>query len=127
MPSMQDHREQARLPLELEVEYQGLNRFFADFTKNISKSGTFVRTCAPFPAGTRLALRLRLPSVEEPLELWGEVVRSSEAGEAGMGIRFVWDDPARRAAFDAVVERLMEESLGPDVTSELLRGARLGR
>ncbi len=40
-----------------------------------------------------------------------------------MGIRFVWDEERRRAEFEAAVEALMEQSLGPHVTHRLLRKA----
>ena len=41
--------------------------------------------------------------------------------DAGMGIRFVWSADADRQAFERVVEELMERSLGPVVTQNLLK------
>ena len=44
MAKTEDRRESARVPIELKVEYKKLNTFFADYTKNICKGGTFIRT-----------------------------------------------------------------------------------
>jgi type IV pilus assembly protein PilZ len=119
---MPDQREHARAPIELKVDYKKLNSFFADYTKNISKGGTFIKTRKPLPLGTRFLFRLTVPGRPLPFELNGEVVHASPSGpDAGMGIRFVWGEDAGRRAFESVVEDLMEQSLGPIVAQNLLR------
>ncbi len=119
---MPEHREHPRAPIELKVDYKKLNSFFADYTKNISKGGTFIKTRKPLAIGTRFLFRLTVPGRAEPFELNGEVVHASPSGEdAGMGIRFVWSADRDRRGFEAVVEALMEESLGPTVAQALLR------
>ena len=119
---MLDQREHARAPIELKVDYKKLNSFFADYTKNISKGGTFIKTRKPLPVGTRFLFRLTVPGRPLPFELNGEVVHASPSGDdAGMGIRFVWTADADRLAFERVVEQLMEQSLGPVVAQNLLR------
>ncbi len=119
---MPENREHGRAPIELKVDYKKLNSFFADYTKNISKGGTFIKTKKTLPIGTRFLFRLTVPGRPEPFERAGEVVHASAAGEdAGMGIRFVWSEESQRSDFEAVVEGLMQESLGPLVASKLLR------
>jgi type IV pilus assembly protein PilZ len=119
---MPEHREHGRAPIELKVDYKKLNSFFADYTKNISKGGTFIRTKKTLPVGTRFLFRLVVPGRAAPFELSGEVVHASAQGdEPGMGIRFVWPDGRDRAAFEATVEGLMQEALGPLVAGKLLR------
>lgn len=119
---MPENREHGRAPIELKVDYKKLNSFFADYTRNISKGGTFIRSKKTLPVGTRFLFRLTVPGREAPFELAGEVVHASAAGDdPGMGIRFVWSDPQERAAFEAVVEGLMQQSLGPHVAGKLLR------
>ena len=121
MARMGDDRQHARQPIALRVAYQRLNGFFADYTRNISKGGTFIRTDHPLPVGTRFAFTLDVPSRPEPFLLDGLVVHSgSVGGEVGMGIAFVWTEDAVRSAFEAEVERLMTESLGAEVVSALL-------
>ena len=114
-------RQHPRAPIELKVDYKKLNSFFADYTKNISKGGTFIKTKKPLPIGTRFVFKLSVPKREAPFELLGEVVWSKGEGEEpGMGIRFIYSDAAQREAFEGVVEQLMAQSLGADLTQKLL-------
>ena len=126
-----DRRREARAPIELKVEYTRLNTFFYDYTKNISKGGTFIKTERPLDVGTIFLFKLILPAQAEPLELRGEVrwvVKEGEpqppqvaAGhEAGMGIKFVYDSADQRKGLELVVERMMVDSLGPLIYSRLV-------
>lgn len=116
-----DHRQQPRAPIELKVDYKKLNSFFADYTKNISKGGTFIKTRKPLPIGTRFLFKLSVPYREQPFELLGEVVWSkAEGDEPGMGIRFIYGGEFTRGEFERVVERMMADSLGPELTGKLL-------
>jgi type IV pilus assembly protein PilZ len=124
-----DQRASERSGIELRVEYQRMNTFFYDYTKNISRGGTFVRTDRPLHVGTSFVFKLQVPNLVEPLQLTGEVRwirRPGEpgGGEPGMGIQFIFADDNERAAVDQVVERLMVESLGRLIYSRLkdLRG-----
>lgn len=117
-----EHRQYARAPIELKVDYKKLNSFFADYTKNISKGGTFIKTKKPLAIGTRFLFKLTVPQRAEPFELLGEVVWSKgDAEEPGMGIRFIYTDDSQRAEFEGVVEKLMADSLGADLTEKLLK------
>lgn len=116
-----ESRQFPRAPIELKVDYKKLNSFFADYTKNISKGGTFIKTKKPLPIGTRFLFKLTVPQRPDPFELLGEVVWSEGDGdEPGMGIRFIYTDDEQRNGFEQVVEHLMAESLGEDLTSKLL-------
>jgi type IV pilus assembly protein PilZ len=127
-------REHARKPIELEVTYKRLNAFFSDYTKNISKGGTFIRTEKPLEVGTEFVFKLHVPRLPEPLCIVGQVqwVRTqpdagAEAGAGagaekvpGMGIRFVYRDEAERAAVERQIERIMVDSLGQRLYSRLM-------
>lgn len=116
-----ESRQHGRAPIELKVDYKKLNSFFADYTKNISKGGTFIKTKKPLPIGTRFLFKLSVPNREAPFELLGEVVWSkAEAEEPGMGIRFIYSGDSQRVEFERVVERLMADSLGSELTEKLL-------
>jgi type IV pilus assembly protein PilZ len=127
-----DRRSAHRLPIELIVEYKKLNSFFADYTRNISKGGTFIKTKKPLPVGTMFLFKLFVPALHDPLVLRGEVRWIRREGEAaaetqteggpddpGMGIRLVYDDENQRRDIDGVVEKLMVESLGPLIFAHL--------
>jgi type IV pilus assembly protein PilZ len=121
-----DRRVQNRGAIELRVEYKRLNTFFADYTRNISKGGTFIRTDRPLDVETEFVFALAVPSLEEPLRLLGKVrwrrtaEESSEDAEAGMGIEFVWRDDEERRATERTVEKLMAAELGGTLTAKLL-------
>ena len=121
-----ESRVHTRAPIELKVDYKKLNSFFADYTKNISKGGTFIKTKKPLPIGTRFLFKLSVPHRDQPFELLGEVVWSkSDGDEPGMGIRFIYGSDNQRAEFEGIVERLMADQLGPDLTGRLLNRSSL--
>ncbi len=116
-----ERRQSPRAAISLRVEYAQLNAFFADYTKNISHGGTFIRTDHPLPVGTVFDFRLAVPRLPAPIALRGEVVRVEHGG---MGIRFLYDSPAQRAALSETVEQLMIESLGEHLYRKLMSGGR---
>ena len=126
-----ERRESARPPIELKVEYKKLNTFFADYTRNISKGGTFIRTRKPLDEGTEFVFKLIVPKLEQPIAIRGEVkfvVRENggASGDPGMGIRFLYGSEAERRSVEAIVERLMIDSLGQLIYSKLMDRRRSG-
>jgi type IV pilus assembly protein PilZ len=129
MSHQNERRQDSRAPIELKVEYKRLNTFFYDFARNISKGGTFIKTSKPLPVGTVFIFKLFVPSLSEPLVLRGEVRWSrreedlaedpGQEGEAGMGIRLVYEDEEERRSVERAVEKLMVESLGPRIYAHL--------
>jgi type IV pilus assembly protein PilZ len=123
--SSSERRDAARSPIELKVEYKRLNTFFADYTKNISRGGTFIGTEKPLPVGTEFVFALGIPAWEEPLRLRGKVIwvtmpeEATKANPAGMGIEFQYDEGERREK-EAAIEALMSNSLGEHLTAKLL-------
>ena len=125
--SASDRRGEGRAPIELKVEYKRQNAFFADYTRNISRGGTFIRTTRPLPIGTEFVFKLYVPKLDEPLRLIGEVswvVTESEAvdgtREPGMGIRFTYREGASKDEVERTVERLMVDSLGHRLYAKLM-------
>jgi type IV pilus assembly protein PilZ len=124
--SEQDKREEEREAITLKVDYKRLNTFFADYTKNISKGGTFIRTAKPLPVGTEFLFVLSLPTLNEQVQLTGEVKwtiteeNSAEGKPPGMGIKFKFESDADRSRVDQFVERLMKTALGSQISDKLL-------
>jgi type IV pilus assembly protein PilZ len=123
---MDDERRRVpRTPIELKVEYKRLNTFFADYTKNISRGGTFIGTEKPLSVGTEFVFALGVPGMPEPLRLRGKVIwvtpahEGTRANPAGMGIEFQYDATERQEK-EAAVERLMTRELGEALTARLL-------
>jgi type IV pilus assembly protein PilZ len=100
-----------------------MNAFFADYTQNISKGGTFIKTTTPLPLETELVFSLRLPEQSEPLRVRGRVVRvlGPENPEPGMGIRFIYDTDTEQQQFEGAVEQLIKASLGEQAYAYLSR------
>jgi len=132
MSNDDDRRREARAPIELKVEYKRLNTFFYDYTKNISKGGTFIKTERPLDIGTIFLFKLLIPSQTVPLALRGEVRWVVKDGsprpheiaadhDPGMGIRFMYDDPDQRRGLEEVVEKMMIDSLGELIYSRLVK------
>jgi type IV pilus assembly protein PilZ len=125
-----DRRIDARRPIELKVEYKRLNTFFADYTKNISRGGTFIKTTRPLPVGTEFLFKLFVPGRDEPLTIHGEVQRiieDSAKEEAGMAIKFVYREGDPQVEIARIVEGLMTESLGPRLYARLMEHAQKRR
>jgi type IV pilus assembly protein PilZ len=124
--SASDRRFQSRAAIELNVEYKRLNTFFADYTRNISKGGTFIRTDRPLDVDTEFVFALSIKSLAEPLRLRGRVkwiVRPVDAtpdSPAGMGIEFQYNHDKERRDTEAIVEKLMATELGDHLAARLL-------
>jgi type IV pilus assembly protein PilZ len=121
-----ERRESGRAALELPVDYERLNALLSDYTHNISRGGTFIRTGRPLQVGTVLSFTIRAPRLEEAMVLQGVVrwvVDASQANKgrpAGMGIAFVYDSPTHKEAVETRLDRLMVEALGPIAFEKLM-------
>jgi type IV pilus assembly protein PilZ len=108
-----ERRADVRRPIELKVEYKRLNTFFADYTKNISRGGTFIKTSRPLPVGTEFLFKLLVPGRPDPLTIHGEVQRIIEGtadDEAGMAIKFVYREGDPQSLGPRLYARLMDHA-----------------
>jgi type IV pilus assembly protein PilZ len=125
-----ERRRALRAAIELKVEYRRVNTFFADYTKNISRGGTFIGTDRPLPEGTEFVFALGVPQMAEPLRLRGRVcwiVKTEEAtraNPAGMGIEFQFSDQEERRDIERIVEALLVDQLG-EILAERILGKKL--
>jgi type IV pilus assembly protein PilZ len=138
-----ESRDDPRAPVVLRVEYTRLNSFIADYTKNISRGGTFIHTDKPLSVGSEFIFVFIMPGgVKDPprteamddtpptgrptsrrLAMRGKVrwAKTQPPQEAGMGIEFVFADEGERESVRAFVETVMLEALGPVLAERLLR------
>lgn len=123
---IRERRESIRAAVELPIDYTRLNELLSDYTHNISRGGTFIRTERPLPVGTVLSFTIRAPKLGEPLVLRGAVrwvVDPDQAAPdrpAGMGIAFAFDSPQQKAAVEGRLDRLMIASLGRTAFEKLM-------
>jgi type IV pilus assembly protein PilZ len=126
MGSGNERRTGDRAAIELKVEYKRVNTFLADYTRNISRGGSFIATERPLPIGTEFVFALGVPTLPEPLKLRGKVMwvtsldDASKANPAGMGIEFLYVDDAERIEKEQAVERLLVAQFGEALAQKLL-------
>ncbi len=124
--SENDRRNEGRTPIELKVEYKRVNTFFADYTKNISRGGTFIGTTRPLEVGTEFIFALTIPGMTEPLRLRGRVIwtnpvhNSSPANPPGMGIEFQYASDAERRQKEQAVQKLFSAVFGEHLATRIL-------
>ena len=132
MSERPESRTHPRTPIELKVEYGKLNTFFYDYTRNISKGGTFIKTNKPLALGTEFVFKLTVPKLDDPLMLHGrvkwvvteeDVAANPGKDEPGMGIEFVYQDTEERREVERQVEALMKDQLGAGAYDALLKAA----
>src|SRR3954468_5630772 len=83
--------------LNMTVRYKSatVDEFIENHSHDISKGGIFIKTRAPFPAGTLLKFEVRIAEDQRLMQGVGRVVwrrepeRAEEGFPAGMGIKFI--------------------------------------
>jgi uncharacterized protein (TIGR02266 family) len=87
----QFRRTDPRYDRRLEVEIVASGETHIGYCRNISLGGMFVELMSVLPVGSAIAVRFRVPTQPEAIEVTGEVrwVERGDPGQAnGMGIRF---------------------------------------
>jgi uncharacterized protein (TIGR02266 family) len=84
-----ERRADPRIPVETDVTLGGQGRLQTGVSLDVSMGGLFVAAYAPMPVGTRVSLRLRLPTGSVMGAGTVRWVRDARPGRiAGMGIEF---------------------------------------
>jgi type IV pilus assembly protein PilZ len=111
-----DRRKSERADLVVRVDYQTVDQLFSDFARNINEGGLFVETENPTSSGTAVSLQFTLPGSEEPIQVRGRVVRTSDGSDGeprGMGIEFDGLDTSARQRIDDLVRKLRADARRP--------------
>lgn len=99
----------ARLALRVDHRAASEPDFVEDVTKDVSRSGVFIRSHAPDQEATLLKLKLRPQTDQPPIEGVGRVVwvrrpgDSDPAAPAGMGVQFINLSQRDQAALDRLM------------------------
>ena len=95
--------------IEIDLNFESMRRFQAEFSPNLSKDGLFIDTGEPLSPGSVVRFRVILP--EEFIFLEGtavvEWIRSAEAasdGAPGMALRFVTLSPQNQELVEQLVQ-----------------------
>ncbi|MBN92449.1 MAG: molecular chaperone DnaK [Deltaproteobacteria bacterium] len=98
-----------RKTARLRISYKKSSTFVKEYTRNLKRGGTFIKTGKPLSVGRSCILHLTIPDWDSPVELRGSVVWSSkdatleDGQEQGMGIKYDPEDSAGRQALEAVL------------------------
>jgi uncharacterized protein (TIGR02266 family) len=104
MTQPSDRRLAPRYAVTVQVTLESEHNFFTGLTQDLSGGGLFVATPTLCPIGTRVQVRLHLPTAEAPLDLLTEVrwVRTRDVpgggGKAGVGLMFLQMSPKAKDA-----------------------------
>jgi uncharacterized protein (TIGR02266 family) len=109
---MADTRRDRRAPVALKVRYKSatVNEFLEQYSEDISRGGTFIKSKKPMAVGTLLKFELQLQDESRLIHGVGRVVWKREAEEAsegnppGMGIKFIKMDADSRALVQKILE-----------------------
>src|SRR5262245_20745293 len=87
---VEHRRADRRYDRRVEIEVEGEGMSFSAYTRNISLSGLFIDTEVRLPFGGRVALRFRVPTQTEAIQVEGQVrwVETDEGQVTGIGIKF---------------------------------------
>jgi type IV pilus assembly protein PilZ len=107
---LNDRRKTQRADLLVRVTYHTVDELFTEFARNINEGGIFIETENPQSLGTPVALQFELPGNDQPIEVEGIVVRSSEGTHGdeppGMAIEFGDLNESARQQINALVRQL---------------------
>lgn len=106
----QDRRTHPRTHLTLKVEYPSVEGFLQDYTINISKGGTMLRTRRRLVEGDRVELVLSFPGLLEPITLEGIVrwLRPDGLHDKTVGIAFDLGEEGSLNSLEELVHRLKD-------------------
>lgn len=100
-------------PARLKIAYKRIDAFVSEYSENLARGGTFIKTPSPLDLGRECIFELTIPQREQPILLKGTVVWSSkgavqlEAGqETGMGIRYHFDETNSQRDLEQLLETL---------------------
>ena len=105
----------SKKPARLKIRYKKAVTFVNEFTDNLERGGTFIKTGKPLECGRRCHFELTVPGRDDPVRVRGMVVWSSrgvdelpEGQKAGMGVRYDTNDEAGLAGLHQAVKDLTE-------------------
>jgi len=107
---LNDRRKTERADLLVRVTYQTVDELFTEFARNINEGGIFIETDNPRDLGSSVALQFELPGNDQPIEVVGIVVRTSDGTRgdepAGMAIEFGDLNEGARQQINQLVRQL---------------------
>jgi hypothetical protein len=86
-----DRRKHPRKSCSIPVDYAIGDRTYKDLIKNMSASGAFIETQAPFSIGQEISMNFASTKFDEPVKIKGRVFW---VNTVGIGVKFMTEDQA---------------------------------
>lgn len=98
-------RQQSRLPVAIDVDYETDSALLSDVTDDLSEAGAFIASEEPVAVGTVVSLKLRPPNRRFAIKIDAVVTWVQKGGRPGFGVRFQFkSERARRKVEEAVAQ-----------------------
>lgn len=109
----EERRTDPRTRVTLKVDYPSVEGFLRDYTVNISRGGTMLRTNRSLEMQDRVELVLSFPGLLEPISLGGEVrwVRMEGVDEQTVGVAFDFSTEGTRERLESLARSLKDGDL----------------
>jgi type IV pilus assembly protein PilZ len=110
----EDKRQSPRVDTNIEIMFKEKGSFIKSYMRNVSNGGIYIKTDAPLPIDGRVNLKMKLPDIEESMEIQGRVVwinpkSGNNSFPPGMGIQFVTIRTDHKDFIDRFVEKHQRE------------------
>lgn len=110
-----------RLPLKLRTSYEGEKGRHINFTHDLNEEGLFLRSRELLKPQTKIEITIFAPGEKKGLPLDGIVSRVVEDQHLrGMGIKLIFDDPAKEIVYNGFIEDLERDFLSGDLSDEAI-------
>jgi Tfp pilus assembly protein PilZ len=99
--STESERKHDRKKCVITVDYAAAGRAFSDYIEDISNSGAFINTKAPFDMGDEIVLVISFTGDQNPFKIPAKIVRQNEHG---IGLRFNFQSQVQEAIIKSLIE-----------------------
>ncbi len=108
------------------IQYERLNAFFSEYAQSIRRGWIDIRSPHPLPDATRFLLKLRVPTVDEPLHLEAAVSQEEPGAsmqaefKANIRVHFIFPSDEAKQGLHQRVTQMMNERFGLPLSERLL-------
>ncbi|OAG27323.1 TIGR02266 family protein [Thermodesulfatator autotrophicus] len=106
-----EKRKSERVKHVFRVDYSTPEALFNEFAENLSEGGIFIKTENPLDVGTEITIEFKLPFLEEPIRVKGQVewhtnLQGVNKNPPGMGVSFQGLSNEDKEKINKVVRKL---------------------
>lgn len=100
---LKSDRHQLRKLFPISINYRVQDHEYKGIIHNISYSGILIETSKSFSIGSEISLSFSIPSIQDPFNIAGKIVRTSALG---VGVKFKDLTPEQKTTIKSLVDSL---------------------